>query len=180
MPNWFRSITFRAILGLFFAVQMYICSINVEVYQFAEQKDYPFFDKDKVELYSWFRWNYKTFQKPYESITPYLREIGIQSDDKVISIPDPTFNYTLYLMNQPGWTSIQHQALNKAQIKELGEDMDAGYDFQDLIERGAKYLIVGRNGEYDKAKFKKIETYLKYPIGEYENIKIYDLHEYSN
>ena len=35
--------------------------------------------------------------KDLEDITPYLRSLGIERTDKVISLPDGSFNISLYL-----------------------------------------------------------------------------------
>ena len=58
-----------------------------------------------------------------------LVEIGFEKKDKIISIPDPSPNHTLYALNQPGWTDLYESASSIDKINEL-------------IKMGAKYLIV--------------------------------------
>ncbi|MBI2967428.1 MAG: glycosyltransferase family 39 protein, partial [Bacteroidetes bacterium] len=80
----------------------------------------------------WRNENHIKYTYSFEKITPYLRSIGIQRDDKVICLPDNSTNITLYLMNQKGWTNYGNLIDNPTRI-------------QELINNGAKYLIL-----YDK------------------------------
>ena len=98
--------------------------------------------------------------KALSSITPYLRELGIQRSDLVISLPDQSPNITLYLMDQKGRTEFGHGNLD-------GTDR-----IERIIISGTKYLIINDphflNRDY-------IQPYLNNKIGEYENIQIFDL-----
>jgi 4-amino-4-deoxy-L-arabinose transferase-like glycosyltransferase len=100
---------------------------------------------------------YKNY-KDVHSITPYLRELGIHSDDKVISLPDHTPCYTLYLMNQPGWSQINFRN-DSAQVKEY-------------IQLGAKYLILTDAEPLTRAC---LQPFLKNKIGEFGKVKIFKL-----
>ncbi len=107
----------------------------------------------------------KSTKFPYEDhayITPYLRSLGITRNDKVISLPDPSFTRTLYLMDQKGWTLSY--ARNKDSLV-----------IANTIERGAKYLIIGDTAIYEETY---IQPFLKYPVGNYNSIDIYDLQPY--
>ena len=92
-----------------------------------------------------------------QTITPYLRSIGIAQNDIVVSLPDPSINISLYLMNQPGWTEAS---------------TSDNYNINYFVTRGAKYLIV--NGEITKHP-EWTTPYMKNQIGEYRGIKIYKL-----
>ncbi|NMC99199.1 MAG: hypothetical protein GYA62_05715, partial [Bacteroidales bacterium] len=102
----------------------------------------------------------KNQYKDFYTITPYLRSIGINRFDKVISIPDFTLNYTLYLSNQVGWTEFNGVLLDSV-------------IFDNYIKKGAKYLFV--NGNYLQNNYPWMNKYLKNQIGEYGQIKIYCL-----
>lgn len=92
-------------------------------------------------------------------ITPYLRSLGIKSEDKVISLPDATPNYTLYLMNQPGWTEARYSDFNEAEI-------------QNSIDLGAKYLIlVGK----EPSERPYLQAFMKHKIGQKGDVRIYKL-----
>lgn len=80
------------------------------------------------------------------SITPYLRQIGIQAEDRVISIPD--FSHaSLYLMNQKGWTEYTDARFNTGTKIPYNQD-SAGIQLS--ISRGAKYLIINGISEIHK------------------------------
>jgi hypothetical protein len=100
---------------------------------------------------------YKQY-KDVHSITPYLREIGVKSDDKVISLPDHTPCYTLYLMNQPGWSQINFRN-DSLQVKEY-------------IKLGAEYIILT---EAEPLTRTCLQPFLKNKIGEYGSVKIFKL-----
>lgn len=55
-----------------------------------------------------------------------LRSLGIDREDKVISIPDPSPNISLYMANNPGWTDCLNGGINNP---------------EPYIKAGAKYLI---------------------------------------
>ena len=91
-------------------------------------------------------------------ITPYLRKIGINPNDKVISLPDHTPCYTLYLMNQPGWSQIN-----------LKND---SIPVKEYISLGAKYLILS---EAEPLTRTSLQPFLKNKIGEFGKVKIFKL-----
>ena len=93
------------------------------------------------------------------SIKPYLREIGINPDDRVISIPDATNCYTLYMMNLPG------NNLN-------GINSSAGENIRNFINLGAKYLIVNDTG---MLKAPELKEFTKNEVGKYYSIHIFKL-----
>ncbi|MGC9341199.1 MAG: hypothetical protein ACP5E3_00715, partial [Bacteroidales bacterium] len=94
----------------------------------------------------------------FNEISPYLRTIGIDEDDRVISISDNSINSTLYLMSQKGWTNygIRSDSLN----------------IRKRIEMGAKYLLINDPDSYEN---ENIKPFLRNKIGEFEHIEIYKL-----
>jgi len=107
----------------------------------------------------WMNSHHLEYTKSLETITPYLRELGIERDDLVVSIPDGSINISLYLMNQKGYTNFGNKMLDSM-------------SFASKIEQGCKYLIIN-----DTALLKQdyIQPFLKEKIGEYQNINIYNL-----
>ena len=75
----------------------------------------------------------------FEDLQPMMRAKGISPNDKVISIPDPSFSISLYLMNQKGWTASR------------GFE-DEGYLAHLIIDKGAKYFVIN-NSEVIKNEF---------------------------
>jgi hypothetical protein len=123
-------------------------------------KYYPFITNDEKNFSDWFHYNYQQTLKPFETITPYLRSIGIKRDDKVISVPDPSFNITLYLMDQKGFTETE-KSLNNDSLRVKND-----------IDFGAKYIIINDTSILRKTNLKNS---LNECIGQYKNIFIYNL-----
>lgn len=96
--------------------------------------------------------------KDLHTITPYLREIGIDENDKVISLPDPATCYSLYLMNQPGWSGTNF-TYETTQVEKY-------------ISLGAKYLIISSPEIKSKPG---LQPFLNNIIGEYGSVSIYKL-----
>jgi hypothetical protein len=97
--------------------------------------------------------------KDVHEVEPYLRSLGISRTDKVISTPDDATNYTLYLMNQPGWT------------EHMGVKLDS-LNILRLKEKGAKYLIINDKRELEREELK---PFIHNRVGEYNNISIFKL-----
>lgn len=102
-------------------------------------------------------WNEDDHWRRFEKMRPYLLEIGVEPDDKVISIPDPSFNVSLAYANRRGWTNCTY--------------LDAD-DINMLIGKGAKYLFVSDDGVL-KEDF--IQPFLTDEIGVFKDIHIYKL-----
>jgi hypothetical protein len=103
-------------------------------------------------------WSEYPEYKDYHSITPYLRSIGIPPLDTVICLPDAS-HFTLYLMNQRGWTECMNANRDSAGIATS-------------IKHGAKYLIV--NGK-EITERKYVKSFLSDSIGQYGNVRIFKL-----
>jgi len=104
-------------------------------------------------------WTEHPEYKDYHDITPYLRSLGIAPLDTVICLPDMS-HFTLYLMNQRGWTEC------------MGCNSDS-IEISESINRGAKYLII--NGE-EVLNRNYLQSFLQHKIGEYKQVKIYKVH----
>ena len=107
----------------------------------------------------WQNENYITKIKSFREISPYLRSIGITSDDKVLSLSDNSINISLYLMNQKGWTNYGMFA-DSLKIKEKIRSWEQNI-----------YLYMIRI----HIKKKVFNHLLKTKIGEFKNIDIYKL-----
>ena len=113
------------------------------------------------EYWNWVYWDWENNLKKYEGIIPYIRNLGINYEDKVISIPDESPNRTLTLLNQRGFTDY-HYSVNYQGSKIT----------ERKIELGAKYMIV----QGDKNLLREdVAPFIKNQIGEYHGIKIFRL-----
>jgi 4-amino-4-deoxy-L-arabinose transferase-like glycosyltransferase len=104
-------------------------------------------------------WNEHPLFRDFDTITPYLRSIGITRFDKVISLPDQSL-HTLYIMNQPGWTECYNLNKDSASV-------------QKSIERGARYLVVASAEELNKRPY--LSSFTKDLVGKYGTVQIYKL-----
>jgi hypothetical protein len=104
-------------------------------------------------------WNEYPAFKDFDTVTPYLRSIGIERHERVISIPDQS-HHTLYLMNQPGWTECFHLNLDSASM-------------QQSVNRGAKYLIIASQEDLDARPY--LNSFTSELTGKYGKILIYNL-----
>ena len=124
-----------------------------------EERAYPGVWNDEFKgMMLWVNWDMKENWYRYYNMRDYIRTIGIQPEDRVICLPDQSFNATLYLLNQKGWT-------NFLKYKETSE-----IDY--LIEMGAKYLFIGQP-EFLEKEF--LAPFLTHPIGEFNGVKIFKL-----
>jgi hypothetical protein len=89
-----------------------------------------------------------------------LDSLKISKNDKFISIPDNTVNYSLYLINRPGWTSFNDILSNPNKI-------------DTLIQKGAKYLLI--NGDDILTQNHFLTKYTHRPIYEYGQLKLFAL-----
>jgi hypothetical protein len=93
-------------------------------------------------------------------VSPYLRSIGIEKDDRILSPSDGSINISLYLMNQKGWTNY---AMHSDSLK-----------MAETIKMGAKYLIIFNEATYHADTLLQ-PVLISNKIGEYKNIDIYAL-----
>jgi hypothetical protein len=113
----------------------------------------------------WMNDTYRNHLEALGELEPVFQEIGVMSDDKVISIPDKSINISLYLMNRRGFCNYNGH-------------FDKPGKYQERIDLGAKYLIV--NDTSVLVKDELLQPFLEYPVTTYRNVKIFDLRPYSN
>lgn len=92
-----------------------------------------------------------------------LDAIGISRDEVVISIPDPSFCITLYLMDQRGFTN-------------MGEINRSPESILKHIGLGARYLVI-KEAEYE-ADYPWVEQFMTHLLLQHNNIRVYDLHPF--
>lgn len=155
----FSSWRIKTLFFLLLGYNVYYCSQNMELRYFPEKdKNYFLSAQNGVrDYFKWMNWDYKKHMQAYETVTPYLDSLGIEKDDKVISLPDPSINISLYLMNRKGWT---------------GYTARDGENLRKSIEKGAEYLIINDESFLEKPH---IKPYVTNKIGEYKNLLIYRL-----
>ena len=134
------------ILGIFFIWNTFTCR-----------------EQAKVRYIGWMNKLYDENYKALTSIEPSFEKWGIKKDDKVISIPDPSINGTLYYMNRKGFT-------------EFGSDLSNADGFYQRIEDGAKYLIVNDTSILSKDY---LAPFIQDEIGRYKDIRVFNIEHIS-
>ncbi|MFB6257736.1 MAG: hypothetical protein ABEH38_03505 [Flavobacteriales bacterium] len=111
------------------------------------------------EYWDWFH----NAQKPVRSlygITPYLRSLGIERTDPVISLPDPSPNHTLALMDQHGFTQLYRKGKEGKELLRM------------WMKQGAEYLVVN---DPSYLKNHDLSSCIDRQIGSYQGVRIYRL-----
>lgn len=126
-----------------------------------KEKDYSaLLSRYEVNYHRYMVWNYAIHYKAFETITPYLRSIGITENDLIFSLPDSSPDITLYLSGQWGIT------LKNETGPALLDEMNA---YRPL---GIRYLLLN---DSTLLKDQVIRNLLSKKIGQYQNVSIYEL-----
>jgi len=157
---------------LFIAFLAYSCAVQTRIKYSVSEKwvaESPLIDEETFGNWNWFHWDYGETNKHLENIEPYLEEIGITKNDTVLSIPDPSINISLYLMNRKGYTNFWY--MEKPENRELvGKDR-----LLKPIEWGAKYIIVNNRAFWNDTNNRYL---LQDSIGTFGNTRIYRVPDY--
>ncbi|PIP53690.1 MAG: hypothetical protein COX07_09345 [Bacteroidetes bacterium CG23_combo_of_CG06-09_8_20_14_all_32_9] len=111
--------------------------------------------KKIIERYNWQYFPDSSFKDLF-FIKDYLKEIGVTSDDKVIVLPDMSTCYSLYIIDQPGWTNFLFD-YNPEILKKY-------------IEKGAKYIIIVGS---EPLQQEVLKPFLTNKVGEQGDITIF-------
>jgi general stress protein CsbA len=158
----YRSIYFRAALSIVVLVVVLFGAVKTRIkydpklYFLTE----VMLSQEEIEYYKWYHWDYGMKLQAFETVEPYLNSIGIDRSKKVVSIPDPSSNISLSLMDRKGYTLlyVQPDQINSS--------------VTDFKKKGAEYLMV-----YDSTflENKELDTFMYQPIGRYRNIHVFKL-----
>jgi hypothetical protein len=98
--------------------------------------------------------------KGLEHITPYLRSLGIKRTDPMLVEDDPSFDITLYLMDQKGYTTFGGRFRDSLEIRQA-------------IGSGLKYLMV-TDSSFLRRPY--LQPFIKDRIGRWGKFYIFKLH----
>ena len=155
----FHGKIMKIFLVLFLSFNFLYCLSVVKLKTLATEGDFIMVrNHEFISRMQWTNWDVNSNLNRFESMKPYNREIGIKKEDKVISLPDPSFNISLYLMNQKGWSDY----LNYNESE----------DIEKLIQKGAKYLFISDPKLLQESFLK---PFLSDSVGSYMGIGIYKL-----
>ena len=159
-PNSFKSQLLKTFMGLFLTYNFFYC-FNVTQLKTGAEKNENYVlisNHDFVDNMTWTNWDIRSNWYRYERMKPYIKTIGINKEDKVICMPDPSFNSSLYLLGQKGWTNYENYTKKE--------------EIEYLIKKGAKYLFLS-HPDFLKKDF--LAPFLKNKVGEYEGVQIFKL-----
>jgi hypothetical protein len=77
---------------------------------------FPFISEEEKGLAKYLFWDYGNSIKHLEDFGPELRAAGISREEHVLSIPDYSFDISLYLMDQKGYTIARDHLLHDVGI----------------------------------------------------------------
>ncbi|MGC9331927.1 MAG: ArnT family glycosyltransferase [Bacteroidales bacterium] len=152
LPRLYKSIIFKIAFALLIGYYAYECR------QMIHFKHEGYLNAMHEKCYSGFI-----------GMETYNRELGIAPRDPVISIPDPSINISLYLMNQPGWTEFRLPKYRKSS-RYIGSD---GMNY--FISKGAKYLFISDPNILNDKKYDYLFPYMSNKIGQHKNVAVFDL-----
>jgi hypothetical protein len=113
------------------------------------------------DVWSWFHWDYNRRLGRIEGMGAHLRSMGIGRTDRVISVPDPSPNITLSLMDVRGFTDLYDDGLS-------GDERIAAY-----VLKGADVLVCNDEDWYSEHSQ---SPWLTAPLSRYHSFRLFDLH----
>jgi hypothetical protein len=137
-PGIFFSWYFGVALAVLLIINVFHARQEMRLRYFGWKKEGPYFES-------------------HMTIKPYLRSIGVKQEDRVISLPDFTNCYSLYLMNQPGYTL-------------RGISDNTSYTICRLIDLGARYLVINDTSYLSRSE---IMPFTLNQVGEYNEVRIF-------
>lgn len=147
---------------LFLAYNMWYCASNMQM-RINPNNNKLYLSsasKSEVELFKYLMWSFDEKFASMSEAEPFLNSIGIGEEELIVSLPDDSFNASLYLLHRRGWTSYE-------------KDIYTEEGLQLRINHGAKYLIVN---DMDGARANGLpEKFTTEKVGEYLNLKVYRL-----
>ena len=156
--KWFALLTSVSLAYLVFIASVHVRH-RYDINDVVAQAGLDYISEHDKDIFGWYQYDYEKNLKAFNTITPYLRELGIKRDDVVMVLGDQSINISLYNMDQIGFT-------NYCNVHEYPNQVELAKTF------GAKYLFIS---EY---KIQDNPQYLPYmidEIGKYKNILIYKI-----
>jgi hypothetical protein len=164
--SWFHSGLTKLFFSAFLLYNVLYCANNMRM-RYWGPGEKPMYTaqliapKIDVENWAYFHWVYRN--KPYETVTPVLRSMGIKRSDAVVCPDDFSYSITLYLMDQKGWTNMETTLKDSLAII-------------DRVRHGAKYMMIADTA-IKKVPF--LVTFEQHELMNYQGLHIYDLRPFA-
>ncbi|MDP2188394.1 MAG: hypothetical protein Q8J69_06895 [Sphingobacteriaceae bacterium] len=111
-----------------------------------------------VHTMRWFNWNKRTHWDAYVRLKGEFERLGVTKDTKVVSIPDDSFNISLFLMDRKGWTNFIW--------------IDGEEKMNKVLANGAAFLVIADESWLEKDF---MQPYLQEPLGKFEHLHLFRL-----
>lgn len=162
-PTIFSAPWLKLTFVVLLAYNIYLTSKKTAVRYFnTADENYPScYSEHEIGVLNWTKYEFSVHKEAFINCHSYFRSIGIKPEDKVISLPDISFNISLYLMNQRGWTqgaSFEPLTINW---------------FVDKVRMGAKFLVINDPQLYNDPV---VKLFTKNKIGSFKNIDVFKLY----
>ncbi|MBK8949784.1 MAG: glycosyltransferase family 39 protein [Flavobacteriales bacterium] len=108
---------------------------------------------------TWMNHEYLTQHEPLGRMHEAFRSMGLDESARVISMPDISFNRSLYLMERSGWTDFEALSDHPQLLREK-------------VRQGARYLVTTNDSVLLKPG---LGPFLEAPIGGFENVCVFAL-----
>lgn len=108
---------------------------------------------------TWMNQEYLTQHEPLGRMQDALLAMGVDRSARVISVPDISFNRSLYLIERSGWTDFD--GLSDDPIKLLAK-----------VDQGARFLLTTNDTVLLKPS---LRPFLAHPVGRFENVRVFAL-----
>jgi hypothetical protein len=157
----------RYIMVSLFVLSIFYSASNIRL-RYAEKLSVGkflsecFFDQNQILFWKWTSSTQR--DKGLFTMENYNRKLGIKKTDLVICYPDFTFNYSLFYLNQKGWTTFNNPSYQSQKVNEM-------------IQRGAKYLIINKKEVTNSSQngLKDLGPFMKDSLGYHLGYTIYKL-----
>ncbi len=111
-----------------------------------------------VHTMRWFNWNKRTHWDAYVRLKGEFERLGVTKSTKVVSIPDDSFNISLFLMDRKGWTNF------------IG--IDGEEKMNKVLANGAAFMVIADTTWLEKDF---LQPYLQEPLGTFEHLHLFRL-----
>lgn len=161
-PQLLSSRKFRAVISISLVFFLFYGAARTRIKYDKKAFFFTHLFLTENEIRDWgeFHWYYDRSIKAYESIGPYLDLIGVKKTDLVVSVPDPSSNISLSLMDRKGFSMMYMDR------RELRDSLPS------FMNKGAKYLLIYDHRDIESGFF---HQFTEQKVGTYQNIQIFQL-----
>jgi len=110
---------------------------------------YPFVSRDDRKNSKFYFWDYGNSIRKLEEFRPVLRAQGVKREELVLSIPDQSFNISLYFMDQKGHTVSREHFMMDSTV------------YRHFRHKSIKYLVLSDTTLKIQPAFRQFEPFLE-------------------